>query len=580
MPEERTLPISTQHREFTIKVNTVAVERVHQLLSATITKLADKISSARLVYLDGNASSGSFPLSNSDLFLPGKEIEIEGGSLNGPVSLFKGIVIKQSIKIRDNAGPQLIIECRHKAVKLSVGRKNAYFADLKDSDVIQAIAGSIGVSVSIENTAVTHKQLVQFNSSDWDFILCRAQANSKVIYTNDDTIMVKAPAFGGSPVCTLQFGATLLEMDAEIESRQQYNSVKSFAWDASQQTVMEKEASDPRFTATGNLNSSDLSSVIGLNHYHLQQGMLPEAESQAWADAQWLKAKMSQVSGRIKCEGIGTVNPGDIVTLGGVGDRYNGNILVNGVRQSFDLVEGWKTNIQFGNTDTWFGQENEITAPKAGALLPAVNGLQIGVVTSNEDPEGEFRIRVKMPLVNPNDDGTWARVVSLDAGNQRGFFFRPEVGDEVILGFLEDDPRHAIVLGMLHSSVNAAPLNGSDSNNEKMYQSRSGMKLYFNDDKNVLRLETPGGKKLTLDDGDQQIVKLEDENGNKIEMTSSGIKIESMMALELKAGTDLKLEGLNLGIKGSASMKAEASGSMEIKSSGVTVIQGSIVQIN
>ena len=162
----------------------------------------------------------------------------------------------------------------------------------------------------------------------------------------------------------------------------------------------------------GNLGSSDLAAVVGLDHYHLQHATIAEDEAQAWADAQWLKSQMSRVNGRIKCEGIGTVNPGDIVTLGGVGERYNGDVFVSGVRHDFDLVQGWKTHIQFGNLDTWLGEEQPVSAPKASALLPGVNGLQIGVVTSNEDPDGEHRVRVRMPLVDVQGDGTWARVAA------------------------------------------------------------------------------------------------------------------------------------------------------------------------
>ena len=113
-----------------------------------------------------------------------------------------------------------------------------------------------------------------------------------------------------------------------------------------------------------------------------------------------------------------------------------------------------------------------------------------------------------MPLVNNDEDGAWARVASLDAGNERGFFFRPEIGDEVALGFLNDDPRQAVILGMLPSSAKAAPLPGSDDNHEKVYQSRSKMKLYFNDEKKVLRLETPAGNKIVLSE-DEKVLKLE-----------------------------------------------------------------------
>jgi len=57
-------------------------------------------------------------------------------------------------------------------------------------------------------------------------------------------------------------------------------------------------------------------------------------------------------------------------------------------------------------------------------------------------------------MISTSDDGIWARISTLDAGKQRGTFFRPEIGDEVIVGFLNDDPRYPVVLGMVNSSAN------------------------------------------------------------------------------------------------------------------------------
>ena len=560
MSDTRTLPIPAEHREFIVKVNGTAVLREHQLLGVYVIKTINKIAIARLIYLDGSAAASDFPLSNTDLFIPGNQVEILAGSTKDPISLFKGIVMRQQLKIRDHTAPQLIVESRHKAVKLTVGRKNAYFFDKADSEIISTLCRNMGVDADVESTSVVHKQQVQYDSSDWDFLVTRAEANGKLVITNSDRITIKAPTFNAKPVCTLQFGATILELDAEIDARLQYSAVKSLTWDAAQQSVLEKEAKNPKVSGQGNLSSNNLADAIGLDYYRLQHISISENEAQAWADSHWLKSQMSRVSGRIKCEGIATVNVGDIVTLSGVGNRYNGKVFVTGVRQDFDLVQGWKTHIQFGNVDKWFANEHEhLSASPASALLPAVHGLQIGVVVSNEDPDGEHRVRVKMPLVDAAEDGTWARVAAIDAGNERGFFFRPEIGDEVILGFLNDDPRHAVILGMLHSSANAAPLEGSDDNHQKMYQSRSKMKLFFDDEKKVIQLETPAGNKFTLSEEDKAI-KLEDQNGNKITMNSDGIKIESSKAIAIKAGTELTLEsGTSLSAKGGASMKLESS---------------------
>jgi Rhs element Vgr protein len=579
MADERTLPIAAGHREITVKVDGEELPREHQLLAMSVTKRANRISGARLCYQDGSASASDFPLSNAATFVPGKEVEILAGTGDDQSSLFKGVVVQQSIKVRDKSGAQLVVECRHKAHKLTLGRKSAYYLDAPDSDVISSLLSAAEIDAEVESTSVTHAQQVQFGASDWDFLLARAEANGKLVFTNDDRVVVKAPSLGGSAVCTLQFGATLLELDAQIDARLQFGAVTSRTWDPAQQSVVEKEAADPGVSGPGNLGSDELASAAGLEGYQLRHASLSEEEAQAWADAAWLKSKLSKVSGLAKCEGIGTVNPGDVVTLSGVGDRYSGDVLVTGVRHDVD-ARAWKTHIQFGGTDKWAAEEHDVHPPKAAALLPGVNGLQIGKVVSNEDDAGEHRVRVQLPLVNLDEDGIWARVACLDAGEERGFFFRPEVGDEVVVGFLDDDPRRAVILGMLHSSAKAAPLTGSNDNHLKGYQSRSKLRFQFDDDKKVMQFETPAGNKITLSE-DAKSIEIQDQSGNRIEMTDSGIKIEAAKALELKAGTEIKLEsGTSLEVKGGTQLKMEGSSGVELASTAMTKIKGSIIHLN
>src|SRR5689334_24922346 len=99
-------------------------------------KAANRLSSARLVYLDGAAATSDFPLSNAGTFVPGKKVEIIAGTSDSSVTIFKGIVIQQAVKVRARVAPQLVVECRHEAVKLAVGRRNAYYFEQPDSDII------------------------------------------------------------------------------------------------------------------------------------------------------------------------------------------------------------------------------------------------------------------------------------------------------------------------------------------------------------------------------------------------------------------------------------------------------------
>jgi uncharacterized protein involved in type VI secretion and phage assembly len=207
-----------------------------------------------------------------------------------------------------------------------------------------------------------------------------------------------------------------------------------------------------------------------------------------------------------------------------------------------------------------------------------MQGLHIGIVTDIVDPKGEGRVRIKLPLVNPDDAGIWARVATLDAGNNRGTFFRPEIEDEVIVGFMNGDSSHPIILGMVHSSSKPTPFDPEDSNDKKGYVSKSEIKITIHDGDKSIIIETPGGREIKMDDTAEEI-EIKDKNGNSIKMDSDGIKIDSPMEISITAGSTLNLAAPQIGIKADTSASFEASGSMSVKSDGTAEIKGAMIDI-
>lgn len=565
---------------FTLKIDGEALPRTYGILSIVVSKEINRIPSAQITIQDGDAASEDFPASNTDLFIPGKEIEILAGYHSEEAPVFKGIIIRHGLRIRSNGSSMLLLECKDKAVKLSVGTKNKYFADKKDSEAIEEIIDTYGLDKNVEATAVVHKDLVQFNATDWDFIATRAEANGKVCIAADGAIAVTTPTLDGEPVLSLLYGATIVDLDVSMDARDQYQAVKAYAWDPAAQEVLEAEGADPGLAGSGNLAPADLAPVIGLEQLELQSsGIASPEELQAWADAQWMRSQMAKIRGRVGIKGFAGVVPGDVIELGGLGERINGKVYVSGVRQ--EIAGGtWKTDLQFGLFPESFTQIYPVSQMPASGMLPAVQGLQIGIVSQlKEDPAGEDRILVKLPIMNSSDPGVWLRVSCMDAGENRGSFFRPEIGDEVVVGFLNQDPRHGIVLGALNSSKKPAPMAATDENHEKGYVSRSGTKLIFNDDKKSLTIETPAAQSVVLDD-DAGIVKLEDKNGNRIVMNADGITIESKKKVVLKTDDDVEIQGKNISHTAKSNFKADGSAGLELTSTAVAKLKGSLVQIN
>lgn len=588
MSDESTIPTPATPDVCTVAVlvDGTEISGEFHVLSVAVARELNRIPAATIQIKDGEAPQSTFEASNTNHFIPGRKIEIQLGYRSQNEVVFKGLIVKHSIKIRKN-GSLLIVECRDDAVKMTSGAKNRIFTDKKDSDVMEEIIGSYQLQKEIKATTPDLKEIVQYDATDWDFLLCRAEANGQVVMVEDGKVIVDQPVTGEKPVVAVRYGATLLELDAEIDARWQSKGIKASSWNATDQELLEVEAKEPAATDNGNLSPNDLAEIISADIHEIKHGgKLSEPELQAWADGRLMKERLAKVRGRAKFQGFAGILPGKIIEVTGIGERFTGKMYVSGVRHS--VAKGnWETDVQFGLNTELFAETYHLHPLPAGGLLPAVSGLQIGVVTVLEnDPDGEDRIKVRLPLVSTSEEGIWARIATLDAGKDRGTFFRPEIGDEVVVGFLNDDPRHPVVIGMCHSSAKPAPETAKDDNHRKGYVSREKMQFIFDDEKKIITLETPGGNKMILSEEDKGIV-IEDQNGNKITLDDNGIKIESIKDLTLKAAKDIKIEGMNMNMTAQTAFKAAGTGSAEIssasttiKGSATTVIQGGIVQIN
>lgn len=576
----RLLPLTrrTDIVSLTIEVNGSELPRI-PILGVVIVRQVNRIPYARLRIADGDPALGDFVQSTGAYFVPGHELTIHAGYHGETEPLFTGIVLRQRLVVRRQRS-WLEVECRDATFKMTLSRRNRYFTDVTDSDIAETLLAEYELNTEITSTAVTHPQLLQYQCSDWDFMLARLEANGQVVTVENGTVHSLTPAIDAEPDADITYGATLLELDAEFDARSQSNTIHTLAWDSAQQSLQDIEANDPNWEGNGDLTVDDMTSATAREEDLLWHGgSLASDALQAWADGAILRSRLAASRGRARFQGFPGIQPGHVLQLSSLSERFNGKVYVTGIRHEF-TDNDWITDAEFGLPHRTHADQFEVNHLPASGLVPAVSGLQIGIVTQlADDPASEHRIRVKIPLAGMDEQGIWARVATLDAGANRGTFFRPEVGDEVVLGFFHSDPSQPVVLGMLHSSAKAPPLDATEENHQKTYVSRSGISLLFDDDQKVVTLATPDGNTLTLTDADSGIV-LEDQNGNKLIMNRNGIELSSAKELKLKATTDLKVEGVNTELKASAQLKAEGTASAELNSNGTMTIKGSLVKIN
>jgi phage protein D/phage baseplate assembly protein gpV len=524
------------------------------VLSLVVEREVNRIPTATLIIRDGKVSEQTFAVSESEDFAPGKKITIAAGYRATNEDIFSGIVVSQQLKIREQRSV-LVVTLKDAVHTLTIGRRSRYFTEQSDSDAWESIVFAAGLEIDAESTDGVVPELAQHRSTDWDFLLSRVEANGMVAVANDGKLTIGKPAVVRLPVLKLEFGANLLSFDAELDTRRQYGEIAAYAWSSAEGEAISETATGPG------------EHPIELHH----GGGLAAAALGRWAGATAERSELATIRAAATFQGTAAVTVGDTVELAGMGERFNGRIYVAALRH--EIADGqWKTTAQLGLREEWFTERFPVSAPPAGGLLPAVSGLHAAtVVQMHDDPAGEERILVTIPAINPEGEGNWARLATGVGGSGAGLTFRPAVGEEVLVGFLDDDPRYPVILGGLHSSDSPAPLEPTEDNDRAGYVSRGGNSLVIDDTAISLELTTDKGDRLSLL-GKDGAIELEDQHGNTISLSSSGITIESKSDLKLKAGGGVEIEGATVKIKASATGEFQAGAPLTLK--------GSLVQIN
>jgi phage baseplate assembly protein V len=187
------------------------------------------------------------------------------------------------------------------------------------------------------------------------------------------------------------------------------------------------------------------------------------------------------------------------------------------------------------------------------------NGIVIGVVADLDDPERLGRVRVKLPHLN-DEVSDWSRQATPMGGRDRGLFFRPEVGDEVLVACEQGDPRRTVVVGALWSKVDPPPEDDGNAtdNNWRFFRSRSGHLLKFDDTASAERIEivgTGGDHKLVIDVSGRQI-QITCSSGDvaisapvgKVSIDANTVEISAKTSMTLDGGASLTVKGATVAI--------------------------------
>jgi Rhs element Vgr protein len=568
---------------FTIKVDGTALtpELAGQVIRIDVHEEIGRLARATVLIHNWDSERNIVTSSDAATFAPGKKIEIALGYAATRPPVFQGVVVGLGADFIVGQQPVLRIECRCKGALLTAARRSRVFEETADGDAASAIAGDYGLSGTTDAGA-KGDVLVQDDMTDWDFLRARAERLGYALYVRDDKLVFGKPKASTAAVASLVYGDTLVELRIDQDDTSSPAKVTAAAWDPEgvEAATADADASDTsipsgaRPDVAGALSSAGWPKRDG--RIAFSAAITPD-ELDLVAKGTVDRSTLAHISGRGRCHGLPEIRIDAVIELKGIGTRFAGKHYLTAVRHIFGS-QVYTTEFQIG------------APPRlrpAGAGDAEVRGpLLLGVVDDIDDPSKWGRVRVQLPWLDSEISSLWARLSLPAAGPDRGFFFIPEVGDEVVIGFL-GDARHPVVLGSLWNGKHAPPESlDAEKNPLRSIVSRAGHRVSFDDsdDAPSLTLVTKAKQKVTLDDtSGSEKIELADKTGNKITLDSKGITLEAASGtdISLKAsGGKVGIDAAQLEAKTSAAAKIQASSTLDLQASAALGLTGAMVKIN
>jgi Rhs element Vgr protein len=563
-----------------IKIDGSDIKDIYGIQSININHAVNKISTASIVLMgDVNIDLGEMEITDSDDFDPGKAIE-------------KGIIVKHIVRLDTEMHFSFTIECKHEAVKMTYSENDRFFENKTDAVIIKSIAGEYNINCNVESSSEQYEITFQKMMTDWDFIIARCALNGFIITLDDNAgMLVNAPQLAATAVLTIETGVSMMAFDGALSAEYQPTAVNTSAWDAKTVSMLKASAVEPAMNKQGNIIPKNLPVKLPQTEMNLVSPAPITTKALAtWANSILLRKRLAAFTGNVKFIGNAAVKTGSIIEIKGVGKKLNGDAFVTAVTHTIDS-ENWSTTVAFGLDDKRADKNIYLNSRSNAAL-----GLQLATVTKiEEDPVSLYRIQIEIPSAADNPNYTWARMAHSSASAGSGSFFLPEVGDEVVFGFLDNDTAHPVILGSLYNGKNAAAYTATAKNDMKAFVTRSKMKLEFDEEKKSISLSTPGNNSIVISD-DAKFIEMKDQHNNSITLNAAGIsinsagdvKINAKQNIEMKATAQIKaaatanlaLQGLAVNINAQTQLVAKGTASAEFSAAGETTIKGAIVMIN
>ncbi|HEY9850967.1 MAG TPA: VgrG-related protein [Leptolyngbyaceae cyanobacterium] len=489
--------------------------------------------------------------------------------------------------------------------RLHRGRYNRSFQNMTDSDIIKKIANEVGIKLgTIDASGVAHDYVFQENQTNMEFFRQRAARIGFELFIQDGKLNFRKPK--ADQDLTLKWLKDLHSFRVRVSSAEQVKEVEVRGWDYTEKRpILSTKNQEKVITETQNGKGSATSNKFNgkpptPKMILVDKPVFTPKEADIMAQALCDELGGQFIYADAKAEGNTQIRVGRVVKLEDMG-QHSGKYYITETRHSYQervyTTEFSVRGLRGGDILTTLSPQKNLQPGQT---------LLVGIVTDNEDPKGMGRVKVKFPTLTEEHASNWARVVTIGAGNQRGFDCLPEINDEVLVAFEHGDIHRPYIIGIVWNGKDAPPNTVEDNVQDgkvrlRTFKTRTGHKIQFveedkgsskagayietskghqlriNDSEKMVEIETTGGHKIRLDDRDGSISL---SSTGKIDQNAIASINSKAPLIDTTATTSINSKAPSINTTATANLGLTAGGTASLTAGGaVTFTAGATINI-
>lgn len=513
--------------------------------------------------------------SGSENFI-GEEIKFKIESNKNEKHSFTGIITEINITVTDNLGDTIKITAQSPDIILD-GTEICYsFEEKKLDDIVNFVLDTYERKkrISSQHSTDSLPYVVNYNKNIYQFLTRLAIRFGEWFFYDGDTLY-----FGSMPEKTisLQCGTDLHSFDVSLKTINPYYNFGAHSYfkndilkaKSSEQDVKIPERADITNKKSKELYPKHAAAIQFISNYLKETGEEKDLDNNAKLN------EAAVVAGIVVCHGR-TDNPNlslgsKIEIIQEIDENNKKKKNKHGIYIIYNLSHHCDEDGNYENE--FYALDADIEYPPyTNPLQNPLSDIESAIVKDNIDPEGLGRVRVQFYWQKDYDLETpWLRVITPHGGADKGFYFIPEIGEEVLVGFEGRNAEKPFVIGSLYHDKAKADSWKSDKNDIKAIRTRSGHTIEIND--------KDGGEEIKIYDYNKENYKIVLSTNHKkitieakedIEIKAKNIKINADQKIEIKANDieenaqkSLTLSGNQVEHSAQAKMKIDGGGQLE-----------------